>query len=122
MIKIKREPRRKQKTCSVRRTHPIGPITLCEKYCLDFEPCIKLTKREKEAGLDKIKGPYTALKNDIDPKGRFCSMCGKAIARPETVFRNFKGMFVIHMQHKHIILYGAYKRGEVYFEDLYHSK
>jgi hypothetical protein len=118
-MRRKRTP--KHKNCSLRKTHPIGPLKICQGYCWDFDPCVELSKKEKEAGLDNVKGPYSALKNEVDPKGKFCSLCGKPIAKPETLMRNFKGLLMIHLKHKHFSHWKSYKKGEIPFEELFYT-
>jgi hypothetical protein len=95
---------------------------MCEKYCSQVDPCLELSRKEREAGFDKIKGPYVSIRYGIDHKGRFCSTCEKAIARPETADHSFKGMLMIHLKNRHYLTWLKHKNGEIPFEELWHTK
>ena len=111
-------PRAKAISCSLRKTHPIGPIIFCKDlYC--FEDCVKISKVEKAQGLDEVKGPYRAVNREYYGKARCCLLCGKSIAKPETPHWSFKGMFAIHVKSRHGETWQAYKREEVKLEELF---
>lgn len=109
-------------SCSLRKTHPIGPIKGCEEDCDSFNPCVTRSKIELDLGLDEVKGPYRTVNINYDGRKRCCLLCGKSIAKPETPDCSFKGMFAIHLKAKHRDNYKAYKRGEISLDDLYYLK
>ena len=107
--------------CSLRKTHPIGPITLCKGISC-FELCIDVSLVDIAEGKNEIKGPYRTANINYDGRKRCCLFCGKSIAKPETPDWSFKGMFAIHLKYKHPESYEAYKRKELKLSDLYYLK
>jgi len=110
----------KPRSCSLRKTVPIGPIIGCEEDCLAFDECVIISKMDIEDGMNKVVGPYTPRKEIIVNSNRNCVYCHKKIAKPGTPFYCFKGMFVIHLKFKHPEAYDLYKKGEVDFKDLFY--
>jgi hypothetical protein len=112
----------KFKGCNLRKTHPIGPLKMCQDYCHCFDDCVELSREEREAGLDLLPGPYKTMKQKFDGNSRFCSVCGRPIAKATTAPWSFKGMMSIHLQAKHISHFDAWKKGKIRFDQLYHTK
>jgi len=112
----------KPNSCSIRRTPPIGPLAICENYCQIILRCITITKTEIETGIPvKPIGKRNEVKKP-EPRSRFCKECDKPIARASTVEWSFKGMFVIHLKHKHPKIFKKYKAGEIEYQDLFYIK
>lgn len=115
----------KAQSCSLRKTHPIGPIKGCKEDCNSFVPCVEVSKVEIEQGLDEVKGPYQVKgKHDElvqDGESRYC-FCGKKVSKAETNIWSFKGMFVCHLKAKHPGVYSALKNNEIEYEDIYYVK
>jgi len=116
------EKRTKPVSCSLRKTHPIGPIKGCQEDCSSFVKCVEVSKIEIAQGLDEKKGPYRTVNINYDGRKRCCLLCGKSIAKPETPDLSFNGMFAIHLKAKHNDTYKSYKREEITLDKLYYLK